>query len=198
VFGRSLCAVVASVMCLVVSCAVVAAQEELTFEEAVDGLIGSEVIADDGSPLAGEADGRWVPLEEQLTTEDVALLLFRLLSAAERAVPGVINDAGLRPAPGPTGPAGAPGPRGPAGAPGPKGDTGDAGRMGPPGPKGDTGQPGGLTAEQQAEFDALQETVDRQAALIKALSKACLALWAKAFPETQPDPALAGAAHAEE
>ena len=65
--------------------------------------------------------------------------------------------------------------------------------MGPPGPTGDAGPRGELTGEQQREFDALKETVEEQAALVRALTKACLVLWAKALPETDPDPALAGA-----
>lgn len=171
--GKCTWSVAASAVCALLSCPMVQAQVEPTYEQAVGELIQSEVIGDDGAPLAREVDGRWVPLEEQLTTEDVALLLFRLLSAAERAAPG---------------------PQGPAGPVGPKGDAGATGPAGAPGPKGDTGDPGGLTAEQEEEFGALKETVAEQAALIRALTKACLALWTKAFPGTEPDPALAGGA----
>ncbi len=200
-YAKGVFSVAAWIVCMV-GCSIVAgAQAEPTFEGAVDGLIQSEVIDEDGAPLAEEVGGRWVPREEQPTTQDIALLMFRLLAAAERATPGVINDAGLRPPPGPAGPPGAPGPRGlqgPPGAVGPKGDPGAPGPTGPPGPKGDQGAPGGLTVEQQEEFGALKETVVEQAALIRALTKACLALWTKAFPDTEPDPALAGAAATEQ
>lgn len=167
------------------------------FEEAAEELVRAEVLEEDGAPLARDVDGHWAARGEPLTTRDLGLLLSRLLSAAERATPGAINDAGLQPPPGPAGPAGPRGPQGPAGVVGPKGDRGDAGAMGPPGPKGDQGPPGGLTAEQQREFDALKDTVEEQAALIQALTKACLVLWAKVLPDTEPDPVLADAAEAQ-
>jgi len=168
------------------------------FEEAAGELVRAEVLEQDGAPLAQDVAGRWVPLEAPLTTRDLGLLMFRLLAAAEQATPGVINDAGLGPPPGPAGPPGPRGPQGPAAPVGPKGDKGDGGPMGPPGPKGDQGPRGELTGEQQREFDALQETVAEQAALIRALTKACLVLWAKVLPGTEPDPALPAAVGAEE
>jgi hypothetical protein len=140
---------------------------EAEFRAAMEVLVGRQVIPEDGSPLAHVEGGQWVPVEEPLAPAHVAVLLSRLALTVARA--------------------GAAGPAGPMGAPGP---VGPRGPQGAPGPKGDQGPRGGLTAEQAAAFGALQEKVDEQAKVIEALRKACLALWAQAFPDKEPDPGL--------
>ena len=137
------------------------------FSAAVQTLVALRVLAEDGAPLATVEDGQWVPVEEPLQPAHEAVLLARVAARLQRAATG------------PAGPVGAAGPVGPAGAPGPRGDQ---------------GPPGGLTAEQQAAFDALKAKVDEQSKVIEALRKACLALWAQAFPDKAPDPALSEAA----
>jgi hypothetical protein len=137
------------------------------FGGAMEVLVDRQILPEDGSPLGRVEGGQWVPAEEPLQPAHAAVLLSQIVLRLART--------------------GAAGPAGPMGAPGP---VGPRGPQGAPGPKGDQGPPGGLTPEQAAAFQALQERVDEQAKVIEALRKACLALWVQAFPDKEPDPAL--------
>lgn len=173
--------VLAAVLCVLAGGSAVCADE--AFDSAVDSLIQARLLPEDGSPLAWQVNLHWEPREGSLSTSQAAILMAGLLAK----IPGpAMRDDALAREPGPVG---APGP---PGAPGPQGPKGDRGEQGPAGP------PGGLTEEQQEQFDAMKKTVQTQAEIIQALRRAYLTLWSKVFPGVPAEPTIVGEPEAEQ